>query len=350
MEGTHITEDVNDSERKRNIPTAYIITVAALIMITLVSVYAVLNANKVNKNNKSGKDVTSRIVSQTVYSDNTAENTVESEVASLEENSEPVKLPQFTVTDLSATMYATINLNVRTYPGKEGKIMGSIKKGAPVAVTGKSSTGWYRVDYNNTQGFCSGKYLSDTEIPVAATVTEQVAAPAINTEKPYYLKVNITKNIITVYVKNENGEYTVPVKAMYCSTGLEDKTPTGTFNSLNKYRWKDLKGDVFGQYCTRITGHILFHSVPYNTQNNADLNYNKYNKLGTAASAGCIRLCTADAKWIYDNCPLGTTITMYRSDAPEPISPPEPIKIDVNDPRRGWDPTDPDPNNPWLAQ
>ena len=32
--------------------------------------------------------------------------------------------------------------------------------------------------------------------------------------------------------------------------------------------------------------------------------------LGRKASHGCIRLKIDDAKWIYDNCPYGTTVVI----------------------------------------
>ena len=37
--------------------------------------------------------------------------------------------------------------------------------------------------------------------------------------KPYYIKVNYGANVVTVYSLDENNNYTVPVKAMVCSTG-----------------------------------------------------------------------------------------------------------------------------------
>ena len=62
---------------------------------------------------------------------------------------------------------------------------------------------------------------------------------------------------------------------------------------------------------------------------------------------GCVRLTVRDAKWIYDNCPNGTMIKIYDGDLPSGVSKPAAQKIDENDPRKGWDPTDPDPANPW---
>lgn len=65
---------------------------------------------------------------------------------------------------------------------------------------------------------------------------------------------------------------------------------------------------------------------------------------------GCIRLCVRDVKWIYDNCPSGTMVEFYDDASnPEPSGKPVPITIDLNDNRKGWDPADPDPSNPWNA-
>ena len=167
---------------------------------------------------------------------------------------------------------------------------------------------------------------------------------------PYYIEVNRKANCITIYTYDENGEYTVPVKAMACSVGRGGNTPTGTFKSSTKYRWHTLNGGVYGQYCTRITGHVLFHSVPYRKQSNDSLIYSYYNKLGSAASAGCIRLTCADAKWIYDNCKSGTIVKIFDGSGTGPLGKPGTVKIDANSPNRGWDPTDPDPKNPWSNQ
>lgn len=163
---------------------------------------------------------------------------------------------------------------------------------------------------------------------------------------PYYITVNLTQNIVTAYTMDEDGNYTVPERAFYCSVG--QATPTGTFRTTDKYVWRYLFGNVYGQYATRVTGHILFHSVPYHKQDKSTLEYEEYNKLGETASMGCIRMTVEDVKWIYDNCSSGTTVKMYRSNEPEPLDPPKPQKIDLNDERRNWDPTDPDSDNPWT--
>ena len=84
----------------------------------------------------------------------------------------------------------------------------------------------------------------------------------------------------------------------------------------------------------------------FSTQN--QLEYEEFNKLGSPASLGCVRLNVQDAKWIYDNCPYGTTVIVYDDEtSPGPLGKPSVIKIPEDSPYRGWDPTDPDSSNPW---
>lgn len=170
-----------------------------------------------------------------------------------------------------------------------------------------------------------------------------------NSRYPYYIMVNRQENCVTVYEQDENGEYTIPMKAMVCSVGVSDGTPLGTFRTSDKYAWRYLYGDVYGQYAYRINKNILFHSVPYYTKNKGDLESEEYNKLGQAASLGCVRLSVEDAKWLVDNCPSGTKVTIYDNPNPGPLGKPTPKKIDLNSPYKGWDPTDPSVENPWHS-
>ncbi|MCQ2487809.1 MAG: L,D-transpeptidase [Clostridia bacterium] len=166
----------------------------------------------------------------------------------------------------------------------------------------------------------------------------------------YCVGVNRQMNVVTVYGKDDNGKYTVPKKAFACSCGRSGhETPTGTFSTSDKCPWLHMVDNSEGQYTIRIKGPIWFHSVCYFTKDKSDLEYEEYNKLGGPASLGCVRLCCGDAKWLYDNLDYGTIVTIYDSNLPGPLGKPKTIKIDVNDSRRGWDPTDPDPENPWNA-
>ena len=164
---------------------------------------------------------------------------------------------------------------------------------------------------------------------------------------PYYTEVIRNQNTIIVYGLDENNQYTKVVKVFACSTGRGGRTPTGTFYTTRGSEWGLLMGGVWGQYYTMITPSILFHSVPYYSKSKDNLEWQEYNKLGSEASAGCVRLSTIDAKWIYDNCPSGMRVRIYDGELPNGITKPTPIKIDPNSQFKGWDPTDPDVNNPW---
>lgn len=94
----------------------------------------------------------------------------------------------------------------------------------------------------------------------------------------YYIKVNYGANTVTIYTKDSNGKYTVPYKAMVCSTGTA--TPTsGVYTIKGRWRWLGLIGGVYGQYSTQIVGNILFHSVPYLDKSQDSLEYWEYDKL-----------------------------------------------------------------------
>lgn len=151
---------------------------------------------------------------------------------------------------------------------------------------------------------------------------------------PWSIKVNQSTCVVTIY------RGTTPVKALTCSVGLNGATPTGTFYLGVKHRWHELFGNVYGQYTTQITGNILFHSVYYYTYgNNRTLSTAQYNLLGQPASAGCIRLTVAGAKYIYDNCPSGTKVTIfYGSSADDPLGKPSVQRLPLS---QTWDPTDP---------
>ena len=159
--------------------------------------------------------------------------------------------------------------------------------------------------------------------------------------KSYTIYVNRQSNIVNV-VNDHNKKV---VRTMYCSTGKDNGTITGTFHTEEKYRWHALYGDVYGQYCTRINGPYLFHSIPYYSENNDAVETEEFNKLGTQASMGCVRLAVVDAKWIYDHCDCGTKVVI--GDKKELVKPKyDPIKIST-DKKAGWDPTDPDERNPY---
>lgn len=168
-------------------------------------------------------------------------------------------------------------------------------------------------------------------------------------ELPYLIMVNRAMNCVTVYTKDETGQFTVPVKAFVCSTGREGhETPLGTYTTSDMFRWAVMADGTRAQYVYRFKNSYLFHSVPYLSTSKDSLETEEFNKLGDPASLGCVRLCVRDAIWIYENCAVNTTVILYDDlSSPGPLGKPEMIKIPLDSPYKGWDPTDPDEANPW---
>lgn len=176
---------------------------------------------------------------------------------------------------------------------------------------------------------------------------DETYQPSEETDKgtnPVRIMVNKQRNCITVYEKDEKGEFNTPVKAMNCSVGYN--TPLGTYQTSDRYTWKIVNGNVWAQYATRITGNVLFHSVPYSEKNKAALITRYYNQLGSSASAGCIRVMASDAKWLMEHCDEGTEVEIYEDEDPGPLG--KPVSILVAETEQ-WDPSDPDPANPWST-
>lgn len=172
---------------------------------------------------------------------------------------------------------------------------------------------------------------------------------AEETGTDYQIRVNRAANCVTVYEKDAAGEFTVPVRAFICSCGKTGhETPLGTFQTSDYYRWRLMVDGSYGQYAVRFNQSILFHSIPYYTQNAGNIEWEQFNLLGESASLGCVRLACADAKWIYDNCKAGTEVIVY-DDAlnPGPLGKPGEVKVTIENSMRKWDPTDPSEKNPW---
>lgn len=160
-----------------------------------------------------------------------------------------------------------------------------------------------------------------------------------NYESPYYIVVYTGSQSVGVYGKDDAGEYTRLVKAFTCSTGRKDSSPTrkGMYKIRAKYRWRLLVGNVYGQYNSSISSSYLFHSVPYYSRNASTLENEEYDKLGSPASKGCIRMCVRDSKWVYDNCPIGTQVHVVWASGPQGNGVPQRKRAAKYS---GWDPSD----------
>jgi len=162
---------------------------------------------------------------------------------------------------------------------------------------------------------------------------------------PIVQRITINTATEQLIAFDANGE---PLKVISCSTGARGNTTVGVYRTSNYYLWRQMKGNVWSRYAIRFNGRELIHSVPYYRRTKDSLEYKQYNRLGTPASAGCCRVALCDAKWLYENTVPRTRVEVIRDDSIVYELSREIIKIDINDlEKRGWDPTDTDPNSPY---
>lgn len=177
------------------------------------------------------------------------------------------------------------------------------------------------------------------------------AAFADTADEEYMLKVNTQANTVTVYEKQ--GREWTPVRAMRCSCGMDDgqhETPEGNYVIQKKWRWQKLFHGVSGQYVSQFNGDILFHSCVYSTFGDPDSCIrSEYEKLGENASHGCVRLAVMDARWIYENCPEGTQVTVYKDKEPGPLGKPKEVSMKGTG-ETGKDPTDTENDGDYFRQ
>ena len=192
----------------------------------------------------------------------------------------------------------------------------------------KVSGGYYKVTKAAVKAFQTQNGLSADGI--AGRETQEMlfsasAVPADATPRPsptpeptkYTLMVDVTNQITRAYTYDENGQYTVLVREMICSTGTSKyPTPCGTtIMPKKRARWGYFPTwGSHAQYLTRIDSANAFHSVLYSEPDETTLSVKSFEALGTPASHGCVRLLVSDAKWIYDNCKEGTIITVYEGE------------------------------------
>ena len=164
--------------------------------------------------------------------------------------------------------------------------------------------------------FQQRNHLEETGIADEDTQRKLFSESAVSSNYvvyPYYLVVDVSEQRVHAYAWT-GSDYSNEVRTMICSTGKkETPTPLGTYSADGRagdrwYYFKDF--NCYAQYAYRIFGGILFHSVTYSKPNEKTLHTGALNNLGKRASHGCVRLKVEDAKWIYDNCPNGTTVTI----------------------------------------
>jgi len=101
------------------------------------------------------------------------------------------------------------------------------------------------------------------------------------------------------------------IRDMICSGGADQSpTPLGEFKTSKKIEWSFIdRFNMGAYYWIRFYKKYLFHSVPFDE--NKEMIMEEYEKLGSPASHGCIRLELDEAEWLYEKLPLGVTVRIH---------------------------------------
>ncbi len=94
------------------------------------------------------------------------------------------------ISELSQLMMAEESVKMKTAPEDNAEVIMSYQKGDSVFVTGETGSGWYRVIYQDKEGYVPKEYLSVQEMDVAAldeemARTEQEAKLVVETVERY---------------------------------------------------------------------------------------------------------------------------------------------------------------------
>ena len=127
---------------------------------------------------------------------------------------------------------------------------------------------------------------------------------------PYRITVDLSEQRVYAFAWNGGG-YGGKARTMICSTGKAGTpTPTGTYHTYGRMsdEWYYFpQYNCYAKWAVGIVGGILFHSITFDSSKNQ---VGSEKSLGRKASHGCIRLKIEDAKWIWENCPRGTTVVI----------------------------------------
>lgn len=146
----------------------------------------------------------------------------------------------------------------------------------------------------------------------------------------YYIELDTGNQVVTVYQKDDAGEYTRIVRRMVCTTGKTEPqgiepaspTPSGRWKIGARERFGKFAafGGEYARYWTQIVGGVYFHSIMFGKRELTALKKGPFGSLGNTGSHGCVRLYVEDAKWLYYHACPGTTVNVLARSRREEFS------------------------------
>lgn len=203
-------------------------------------------------------------------------------------------------------------LNLRDDAGVWGNVITEMYQGDAITVIdGPTDDGWYYIDYNGTEGWAWGGYLTvwgslGWDGPPPSTGGVASAAEAYTPEK--WIDVNRSSGVVTLY------EDDVAVASYYASLGYDTSdqgfyaTASGTYYIYGKNQ--SLTWTEWGQ--AYIEDWMAFDSERSNGFHSWSMDqYGNVLPNGDGKTGGCVALAPDEAAALYNWAPVGTRVEIH---------------------------------------
>ena len=218
-------------------------------------------------------------------------------------------------------------------PATSKKLQGKLAKEG--YYTGKIDGEFGPASVRGLQRFTNAKNKTTTSSKPATTTKPTTTKPTTTTKpatnKPvtstklvsYRIDIDLTNQICTVYGVYSNKSTKALMSEFISSAKKGSTTPTGNFKITSasggrkaKLRTAKLSGGTYAEFLIRFHGGKCMHTVPWKKRTTTGKVYkNHFNKLGTKASSGCVRMPWKLAHYIYERCPIGTPVRVFNGKA-----------------------------------
>ena len=267
--------------------------------------------------------------------------------------------------EIDETITTTINkkyivtgssVNFRSGPGTNYASYGMLPVGTEILVIEYTNNNWYKVIYNNKEGYIHTNYIAEKVTTPLASNEYIVLGSSINVRKGpstayarlttlsrgkrvtvtgksgnwYKVKINnktgyirsdlITRDLIIVDISDQMLYYFKGDKTILTAkvvTGMKSKhdTPLGNYTLytsskqtnryLRGYNDDGSKYNAYVNYWMPFNGGVGFHDATW--RGSSEFNKNQYKSDG---SHGCVNMKLADAKVLYTNTTSNTAVTV----------------------------------------
>ena len=191
-----------------------------------------------------------------------SETQEEIEPAVIESAVPVVTEPAYTIEPVNFIKYATDSVNVRAQPDASSERLGHLNKNEAATVTGAVDNGWYRIEFKGSEGFVSGKYLSDNRVKEPEMKqAETTAAPAESnkqsTDKTTEAEAKPAEKETVVEPFTSNvivADGDVSDDVLYAMQAVYDDLPSAVKKNFEADGWQIIVTDKVAEYWVKDGG------------------------------------------------------------------------------------------------